>query len=114
MEKLDNVEIDFNRGSLKIFDTISIGDTVLIVKNDGEFRKHPDRSIINGIEPHGTKGLSVKATPNKLQVLSLSEKLLMHGGRTPVMVPVIVLTDGRYSYWFLYNNEKYKSFIKLI
>lgn len=100
---IDN--IDFKRGPLKMFETLpepKVDDYVLVVDDGGLFTTHPDRKEINGIYPH--KGFA-DLTGKILRVLSISEHLNERC--------VIVLTDGKNSYWLSYNNERSKSNFKL-
>lgn len=106
MEKEKDITIrsfEFEKGPIKIFEPIY----ALVESTDGFFSSHPGRYEINGVKP---------------SVVYVAEK--MKGKKFPVLLfstlenrgcvrDVIVLTDGMYSYWFLYEGE-YKNYIKII
>lgn len=106
MEKEKDITIrsfEFERGPIKIFEPMY----ALVESTGGFFSSHCDRYEINGVKPSNIMvGKSLKG--KKFQVLSFSKLEDAEG-----VQDVIVLTDGKYSYWFSYKGQ-YKNYIKII
>lgn len=109
---IKDITIDANHGSVDLFLNITLGSMVLVENDGGHFSSHPGRKIINGIPPHDyRKHENINVRGERMKVLSF-EKLIPGGSFEER--DIIVLTDGKYSYWFNYYTKIAKSYIKLV
>lgn len=83
--------------------SLKVGDKVLIQNDGGLFPSHPARRDINGIMPSNNR---LNLNGKIMTVLSTHENL--------GVVPVVVLTDGEYGYWFSYETVHEKKYLQLI
>lgn len=112
-DAINDITIDANLGPVDMFlnTEIKVGSMVLIENDGGHFSSHGGRTIINGIEPHHySKHGHINVEGKIMKVLSFEK--LIPGGENKEK-EMIVLTDGKYSYWFGYYTDIYKSWIKL-
>lgn len=111
-DKKPDIIIDANYGPVELFLNITLGSKVLIENDGGYFSSHPGRKIINGIPPHDCKKNGSRGMKGEVMTVLSFEKL--QPGMSDTEKEIIVLTDGKYSYWFGYYNDDRKSWIKLI